>query len=586
MNGPASVGISGFRFRVLAAMMLLVVVATGLALLFAQHNAEETVRRDFERQFRGELAAVRVVQEVRHAAQAERCRVLARKSRIHAALEDSARDLLYPSARDEMRDLLAPDSEAGAAASPFQARFYRFLDATGAVIPPPDATIAGRLSAHEEQRLALPGKSGRAETGFLPRHTAGGREVDEIIAMPIVSTETRETIASLVLGFGPMAPHPDEGAEIRNGLWMDGRLYVPGLTAEMQADAERLLAGSVTSGTPGEGANVLLGGEPFLSFSEPVNAGSHYPTAYLVGLCPLADSFARQRALMWEFIGAGLLLILGAYVIGRGMSVRLSQPVERLAVDSEQQRAQRRRAELALGHTNAELQRSARFSADASHQLKTPVTVLRAGLEELLADEHLAPEIREELSGLVHQTFRLTNVIEDLLLLSRMEAGRLHLDLEPVDLTQLLDGLRDDLDALPDAGEFTIETHLPAGLTILGERRYTALILQNLLENARKYNVPGGRIRMAAREEDGFCVLTIGNTGRAIDVDSRAHVFERFHRGTAGENIPGHGLGLNLARELARLHGGDLALCLSGENWTEFEVRFRLAPQEASRPKA
>jgi signal transduction histidine kinase len=320
-----------------------------------------------------------------------------------------------------------------------------------------------------------------------------------------------------------------------------------------------------------------LGGESFLSFAEQVNPGSRYPAAYLVGFCPLADSLARQRALVWEFIGAGLFVILGAYIIGRLISARLSQPVEKLAVDSDQERAQRERAEHALGQTSAELQRSARFSADASHQLKTPVTVLRAGLEELLADEHLAPEIREELSGLVHQTFRLTNVIEDLLLLSRMDAGRLRLDLVPVNLTQLLDGLRDDLDALPDAGELTIETEVPPDCTILGERRYTALILQNLLENARKYNLPGGRIRMAAHEEDGQCVLVIGNTGRTIGAAARQHIFDRFHRGTAGENIPGHGLGLNLARELARLHGGDLTLRSSDENWTEFEVRFRRA---------
>ena len=81
---------------------------------------------------------------------------------------------------------------------------------------------------------------------------------------------------------------------------------------------------------------------------------------------------------------------------------------------------------------------------------------------------------------------------------------------------------------------------------------------------------------MAAVEGDDVR-LTVGNTGRPMSAEARAHIFERFHRGVMGENIPGYGLGLNLARELARLHQGDLQLIRSDEAWTEFEVRFKLA---------
>jgi signal transduction histidine kinase len=233
------------------------------------------------------------------------------------------------------------------------------------------------------------------------------------------------------------------------------------------------------------------------------------------------------------------------------------------------------------------LQRSARFSADASHQLKTPVTVLRAGLEELLASEKLPPETREEISALVHQTFRLTSVIEDLLLLSRMDAGRLQIDFRPVNLTPLVEGWLDDWGALPDGLDLAVETDIPPALVVAGEHRYITLILQNLLENARKYSRPGGRVRISAREEDGWGILTVANTGRPIPPAMREHIFERFHRGPVGENVPGHGLGLNLARELARLHRGDLRLARSDETWTEFEVRFRLVgPTAATPPEA
>ena len=276
-------------------------------------------------------------------------------------------------------------------------------------------------------------------------------------------------------------------------------------------------------------------------------------------------------------MGAGGLLLLGALGASHVLASRLSMPVEKLAVDSEANRALRIRAEVALELTGQELQRSARFSADASHQLKTPVTVLRAGLEELLTGENLAPETREEIAGLVHQTFRLTSIIEDLLLLSRLDAGRLQLSLSPVNLTLLVEAWLDDLGTLADGLDLAIETDLAPNLMIAGEKRYTTLIIQNLLENARKYNRPGGRIRVSAGTEDGAIVLTIGNTGRPIPPAAQEHIFERFHRGTVGENVPGHGLGLNLARELARIHGGDLRLIRSDDAWTEFAVRFRPA---------
>jgi signal transduction histidine kinase len=138
----------------------------------------------------------------------------------------------------------------------------------------------------------------------------------------------------------------------------------------------------------------------------------------------------------------------------------------------------------------------------------------------------------------------------------------------------------DDLSALPDGADVEVESDC-GDIHIAGERHYVALILQNLLENARKYNRPGGRIRVSCREEGDWAVLTIGNTGRSVPQPAREHIFERFHRGSMGEDIPGHGLGLNLARELARLHGGDLRLVSSKEDWTEFEVRFGLAKRRA-----
>lgn len=274
-------------------------------------------------------------------------------------------------------------------------------------------------------------------------------------------------------------------------------------------------------------------------------------------------------------------MLLVGFAASHYFSGRLSRPVEALAVDSEINRAHREQAEAALEQTSVELQRSARFSADASHQLKTPVTVMRAGLEELLARENLTPELREEISDLIHQSFRLSTVVDDLLLLSRMDAGRLRLELEPIDLSLLVESELDDLTAQPNAQEISIKTELPAGIFIAGEKRYTTMIVRNLLENARKYNRRNGSIRVTARTEGDLVRLQIGNTGAAIPPAIQERIFERFHRGTMAENVPGHGLGLNLARELARLHGGELRLAGSDGNWTVFDVCFRSACKQS-----
>jgi len=561
-------------------MMVLVSAVAGAGLLFAQRSMAASVRRDFRTQFQGELAALHAVQDVRHAVLAERCRALARRPRIHAALEDGALDLLYPSARDELVDAMdggAAAPEPGAYA--LHARYYRFLDGKGRVITPPNAKDVGELGSGEESQLSLGALPDSPQTGYITRGQGSAEAVDEVIAMPIVSSENGEVISAIVLGFKP----PDlggarEGAGIMSGIWLGGRLSMPSLPPGAREGLAGEAARAIASADSAEGGyEVGAGGARYLLFCKRLNPGSLFPAAFEVSIYPLADLLARQRLLIWQFSGAAALLLLGAFAASHLLSGRLSRPVERLAVDSEENRSQRYRAEAALESTSRELQRSARFSADASHQLKTPVTVLRAGLEELLAGEYVSAEAREEVSALVHQTFRLAGVIEDLLLLSRMDAGRLQIQFSRLDLAPLIEAWVDDLGALPDALGLRVDADFPPSLWITGEKRYATLILQNLLENARKYNRAGGRIRIAAREEGDWAVLAIGNTGLPVPPEAQEHIFERFHRGAVGENVPGHGIGLNLARELARLHGGDLRLARSDGEWTEFEVRFRLA---------
>ena len=577
---------ASFRTKLLAAMMLVVSALTALGFYLAERNVAAAAERDLQQNFQAELSSLHKVQELRHAALAERCRALVSKPRIHAALEDNALDLLYPSAKDELRDLMEGEEQSPEQARTLQGRFYRFLDGAGAVLSPPNPKDVGQLSAEAEEKLAFKKLPEVQQIGYVAESGDSTEDiVDEVMAVPIFSTETGDVISALVVGFQPFElAGAHTGAGMKSGIWLNGQLHLPALSKSAQEALGREMTNAVTtSGRAQSNFTVRVNGAVHLLFYKRLNPESLFPPAYEICIYPLAASMVRLHRLRWKIGGAGALLLLGGFVASNLIATRLSAPVEQLAVDSEKNRAQRKRAEAALASTSEELKRSTRYSADASHQLKSPVTVLRAGLETLLTREDFKPEVYHELSALLHQTHRLTGVIDDLLLLSRMDAGHLQLESEPVNLSHLIEEWLDDLGALPDAVEVKIERKFPAELYIAGEKRYTSLIVQNLLENARKYNRPGGRIRVAAHRKNDEVVVTIGNTGPPIERAAQEHIFERFHRGSGGTAVSGHGLGLNLARKLAHLHGGDLRLVLSDDDWTEFEVRFRAVQPAAGR---
>ncbi|HVI82130.1 MAG TPA: HAMP domain-containing sensor histidine kinase [Chthoniobacterales bacterium] len=577
--------VTGFRTKLLAAMMLVISAITALGLYLAQRDVTANANRALQQDFQTQLSSLHELQELRHAALAERCRALAEKPRIHAALEDNALDLLYPSAKDELRDLMERgEPRSGQAASTLHAGFYRFLDGDGAVLPPPNSKDVGGLSKAAEAQLALNKLPEKQEVGYIWQDDSAGETVNEVTAVPILSTETGDVISALIVGFKPFEPVTKNAASgIKSGIWVGGRLYLPSLSKPAKTILTTKLARLLANGDRAENSStVRINGARHLLFFKRLNPESLFRSAYEICVYPLDNWVAQLHRLRLKIGGAGALLLLGAFVVSHFAAARLSRPVEQLEIESEQERAERERAEAALASTADELERSARYSADASHQLKSPLTVLRAGLETLLAREDFKPEVYEELSGLLHQTHRLTGMIDDLLLLSRMDAGHLQIASEPVNLSELLEEWLDDLEALPDAPEVTIEKDIAANLAVAGEKQYTSLIVQNLLENARKYNRTGGRIRILARRENKHVLLAIGNTGRSIERNAQRHIFERF-RSVGDGSVSGHGLGLNLARELARLHGGDLRLIRSENDWTEFEARFRVMEPKANR---
>ena len=282
-----------------------------------------------------------------------------------------------------------------------------------------------------------------------------------------------------------------------------------------------------------------------------------------------------------------LIVIGGRWVAGKAIA-----PVEEIRQAAAQITAQRLDQRLPVPPTGDEIaglievlnaaferlqrsfEQSVRFSADASHHLKTPIAVLRAGIEEIMADSTCSLAVQATAEGLLHRVHQLNSVADNLLLLARADAGRLELHIKEFDLSELLEGVLDDARALAEPLNLTVEAEVPKSLPLNADRAFVGMIAQKLLENAIKYNAPGGRVRVTARAVNGSVELAVGNTGEGIPDERASHLFERFYRVRGDERVGGSGLGLSTARELARAHGGEIVLLRSDSTWTELSVRL------------
>src|SRR5205085_5047902 len=220
-------------------MMVVISAITAFGFYLAQKQLAANAEQELEREFQGEVASWHRVQEMHRAVLAQSCRVLAEKPRIHAALEDNALDLLYPNAKDELRDLMnQKDERAEESGTPaLQATFCRVLDSRGAVITPPNSTDFGKLGPEEEAELALTTVPREQQIGYLLRKPdERGETIDEVIAMPIISSETSQPIAAFVVGVKPVELGRHRlASSIKSGIWLRNQLYLPSLADSAQA---------------------------------------------------------------------------------------------------------------------------------------------------------------------------------------------------------------------------------------------------------------------------------------------------------------------------------------------------------------
>jgi two-component system, OmpR family, heavy metal sensor histidine kinase CusS len=225
-------------------------------------------------------------------------------------------------------------------------------------------------------------------------------------------------------------------------------------------------------------------------------------------------------------------------------------------------------------------QQAVRFSGDAAHELKTPLAVLQGELEEALREAPEGSDAQRRYSGLLEEVQRLVSIVRKLLLLSQADSGQMRLSLAPFDLSAALHLLEEDIRALaPGLG---LAADIAPEVRVMADSELIRQVLHNLISNAIKYNRQDGAIECRLRQEARQAVLLLSNTVNPDVRIDRERIFERFYRADRARNrdVDGSGLGLSLAREIARAHGGDLVL---GENRTGW-IAFRLTLPSVSTP--
>jgi two-component system heavy metal sensor histidine kinase CusS len=283
----------------------------------------------------------------------------------------------------------------------------------------------------------------------------------------------------------------------------------------------------------------------------------------------------RYRNSVLIAVPLGLLAMAGAglVIVHRAMKpvTLIARTAERISARALEQRVPRVSADRELSRLveviNGMLDRlqqgftqAMRFSADAAHELQTPLTILQGELE--LAIQQAPKGSAEQLRCVVllEEVRQLIAIVRKLLLLARADAGQLSLVREPVNLSSLVEASVED--AAADAPHLFIENRIEPDVVVAADPDLLKQAIRNLLSNAVKYNGEKGMIRSEVVSRDGAASITISNTGKPIPAVDRDRLFDRFYRAdrARSKSVPGAGLGLSLAREIAHAHHGSLRL--------------------------
>ncbi len=291
---------------------------------------------------------------------------------------------------------------------------------------------------------------------------------------------------------------------------------------------------------------------------------------------PLDDTLENVSLVRERLLVSGIVALLAAALVGFLLSRAFARRIHRLERAAERiaggrfdepvaDRSADELGELAVAFDRmrerlAALERARReFIANASHELRTPIFAL-GGHVELLTDEDMDEETRREfLAEMRVQIERLTKLATDLLDLSRLDAGRLHVELAPVDLGEIAGSLAAEFGGVGRGREHVLEADPELGVTALADEERVRQIGRILVENAILHTPPGTEIRLTTAETDDGAAFRVEDNGPGVSEADQQQVFERFYR-SDGTLASGSGLGLAIAKDLAAVMGGEIGL--------------------------
>ncbi|MEK6371686.1 MAG: ATP-binding protein [Acidobacteriota bacterium] len=300
-------------------------------------------------------------------------------------------------------------------------------------------------------------------------------------------------------------------------------------------------------------------------------------------LAPQRRAVAELRRALLLFVPAMLLLAAaGGYLLAR----RSLAPVSRMTADASRIEAERLSDRITIDNTGdeigrlgavlnallARLERSfaqqRQLVADTSHELRTPVAVIRSEAEVALSRERTPAEYRDALDVIQSESVHLTRLIEDMLLMARADARAFEFPLRDV-----VETAARAMRTLAAAKSVDLTSTTDGAMTMRGDPELIRRMVLNLLDNAVKFTPAGGAVTVTTHAVDGRYVIAVRDTGPGIPADAQPHVFDRFYRADRARTPgSGSGLGLAIARSIAELHGGEIRLAHSDETGSIFEV--------------
>jgi signal transduction histidine kinase len=224
------------------------------------------------------------------------------------------------------------------------------------------------------------------------------------------------------------------------------------------------------------------------------------------------------------------------------------------------------------------------FLYHVTHELRTPLTNIHAYAETLTQPGFDDEKTRKECYNvLISETRRLSRLVEDILSISQLEVGTARLDVGEVDLARLVRQMVQDNLGGADEKQIDLTLSLPPKVPKLkGDKQRLSVLINNLLGNAVKYTPAGGKVQVSVEVNGQRVLIAVRDTGIGIAPDDQARVFEKFYRAAddAVQTLPGTGLGLALAREVARLHGGEILLESERGKGSTFTVELPISATE------